>query len=217
MTSLTQRLTSQLQPYNFPRNASPSVKVFFGMYMASIMASAAYCIYHFYKAYRVWSYPAAGLDDRMKMVKCSALLAEAKGKSAEAAKSLLEECEAVLTSIPMTASLRWDRERILLPLAKRYVKENPAKACQITQHLSWSYDLLVVAQSILELHPAFDGDKLNALVTRAYEIKVKEDADPALSSTSTPAQPIRDNLYFAKVFHAVGNAESAKACMREAR
>jgi hypothetical protein len=152
----------------------------FGWTMACFFAGAACCIHDLYQAYQFSTHTAFGLNDQFKLVKCRALLLEADEKQAtENIQPLLQQCEALLTSITQK-TLSDGKESLLAKLAQHYAKTDPEHAYAIAQRLPLPLRLLNpvksiqrlfdVAQSIQKQHPDFDKIKLDFLYLRALDV-----------------------------------------------
>ncbi|MGH2612619.1 MAG: tetratricopeptide repeat protein, partial [Rhabdochlamydiaceae bacterium] len=110
----------------------------------------------------------------MKLVKCKALLSEVQGKSMtpENAKSLLQECEALQTSIIDPICHR-DKQEFQLELVKYYASQDLDKACQIAEKLPSSSDLLFKAAQCIQ-KAGSTSEQVKPLFEQAFNAHVQE-------------------------------------------
>jgi hypothetical protein len=198
-----------------PANSSPltgKMNVLFGLAVAYCAAGAAYVLYNFYQAYQFSTHSSFGLSEKLKLIKCEALLLKAAEKKAsEDVQPLLQQCEALLDSIiidrshsdPLTDAVDCfrihDKERLLVKLAQYYAERDPARAWSIAEHLTSSDNIFDVAESIRKHHPTW---KLVPLYQLADEAREKEAISIALTGSTTvnTMDDIAWSLKLAKIY-----------------
>lgn len=167
-----------------------------------VTVAVGYLFYHLYKWAQFNSHSSLGLDESLRLVRCKALLAEAREKALTSnVEPLLQECETLLASVS-DRSHSFETKPVVLELALYYVNKNPDRACQIAQQLSSSYRLNEVAQAIQKQHPDFDKGKLNSLWEKAFEAVERNQNS---SSLKMPYVYLQQWLEFVKSFYAYGN------------
>ena len=209
-----------LSPGTSPLTSPPNTSLFdridwvFGFYVGFLIAGASYCLYHLYQAYQLKHHTAFGLDDRFKLIKCQALLTEAKEKEkkGENAQPLLQECESLLALVK--GNLPSDnKEQVVLQLALYLAKNDPTRSYQMAQQLTSSHDLFKAAETIKKNHPRFDPTLLNDLFTQAFVAMNQEEQTSRFKNSYLGFVRLLD---FAKAFHAVNNHASVSICIRKA-
>lgn len=190
-------ISSTLSAFS-PANSSlltGKMNVLFGLAVAYCAAGAAYALYNFYQAYQFSTHSSFGLSEKLKLIKCEALLLKAAEKKAqEDVQPLLQQFEALLDSIiidrphsdPLDDAVDRPRihakERLLVKLAQHHAEKNPAHAYLIAQHLTSSDRIFDVAESIRKHHPTW---RLASLFQLAAEAREKEALSIALTGPST--------------------------------
>jgi hypothetical protein len=173
------------------------INFIFCLQMLALAVWIPQCLSNLYKACQLKFHTSFGLNDSFKILKCQALLNEAK--SSKNAKPLLQKCESLLASITDKSS----SQKLLLELAQYYAKNDPNRSYEMAQQLSSSRSLLHAAQSLQKVHPNFDSYKLTVLYARAFQ---------ALSSKSE----IIDSLELAEAFYSVRNKLLTNQCIEKA-
>ncbi len=197
-----QRVVPSFTSFNPSKNTSLLAKInwVFGAYLT---AAVSYCVYNLYKAYQLKCHTSFGLDSRLKLAKCKALLAEVeeKKKKSEDIQPLLQECEALLASITGKKDVS-DKNECLVKLAEHYAKDHPDSSFKISMGITDSFALFKMAQGLQKERPDSNREKLESLFTRAFQLRIKEIKNPPPKSKFYVGHVV-NLLKFAKAFHSL--------------
>ncbi|HEX4839575.1 MAG TPA: hypothetical protein VFU89_03935 [Rhabdochlamydiaceae bacterium] len=153
--------------------------------MACIAAGISYCAYNLYQFYQLVTHTGYGLDDPCKLVKCKALLLEAK-KAGEKESAILHQCESLLNTIKDSRHSD-KKEKLLLQLTQHYAQCNLEMSLLMAKELTTPFFIFKAAQSISKKNP----DRtllLTGLYQRAYYASLKNWGSGAMDQCLKIAQ-----------------------------
>lgn len=162
--------TSPSQPHGTDSPYFAKIDWVFNFSMACIAAGISYCVYNLYQVYQLATHTGYALDDPFKLVKCKALLLEAKGPGVNE-RTILHQCESLLSTIKDSRS-SCKKEKLLLQLTQLYAQHNLEMSSLMAQELTTPSFIFEAAQSINEKNPNHTLLAIQ-LYQRAYNASLK--------------------------------------------